>query len=37
MPSPFAVRDNLLVEPSLVEHHDPSRLFAYEVTQQEMR
>jgi hypothetical protein len=31
------VRDNLLVEPSLVERHDPSHLFAYEVTQQEMR
>jgi len=37
MPSPFAIRDSLLVDPSLVQDHDPSRLFAYEVTTREMR
>jgi hypothetical protein len=37
MPSPLAVCDTLLVDPELVHDHDPSRLFAYEVTMREMR
>jgi hypothetical protein len=37
MPSPFAIRDIMQVDASLVEDHDPSRLFAYEVTMREMR
>jgi hypothetical protein len=37
MPSPFAIRDTLRVDPELVQDHDPSRLFAYEVTMREMR
>jgi hypothetical protein len=36
VPRALAVRDHLLVDVRLVDDHDPSRLFAYEVTARDL-